>query len=78
MSNILGLLHSVCEHAVRQELAVVNPCRYVEAPKGLEVDTAIRFLDHAEIEALLGAVPDGDHGRVQRVLYLAAVMTGMR
>lgn len=77
-ANCLGLLHSVCEFAVRNGWATINPCRYVEAPKTLEVDTAIRFLDQTEVEALLAAIPDGDYGRVQRVLYLAAVMTGMR
>jgi integrase len=30
------------------------------------------------VEALLKAVPDTEFGRVQRVLYLTAVMTGMR
>jgi len=77
-SNCLGFLHSIFEHAVRNDWATSNPCRYVEAPRSLEVDTAIRFLDSTEVEALLAAVPDGDYGRVQRVLYLAAVMTGMR
>jgi hypothetical protein len=31
-----------------------------------------------EVEAVLRAVPDDDFGGVERVLYLAAVMTGMR
>jgi len=77
-ANCLGLLHSVFEHAIRHDWATTNPCRYVDAPKAIEVDTAIHFLDHAEVEALLAAVPGGDFGQVQRVLYLAAVMTGMR
>ena len=46
--------------------------------EALEGETAIRFLDAEDVEALLRAVPDGPYGRVQRVLYLAAVMTGMR
>jgi integrase len=77
-SNVLGLLHSIFEFAVRNGWATANPCRYVEPPKSLEVDTAIRFLDQPEVEALLAAVPDGSYGRVQRVMYLAALMTGMR
>jgi integrase len=40
------------------------------------VDT--RFLDAGEVEALLRAVPPNDYGRVYRVLYLEAVMTGAR
>src|SRR5205807_2275887 len=41
-------------------------------------DTALRFLDPAEVEALLRTVPDDDFGRVQRVIYLTAVMSGLR
>src|SRR5205085_626302 len=76
-ANALGFLHSVFEFAVRRGWAPANPCRYVDAPRAVEADTAIHFLDSTEVEALLLAVPDSDHGRVQRVLYLAAVMTGM-
>ena len=77
-SNCLGLLHGVFEFAIRHGWATTNPCKYVDTPKAIEPDAAIRFLEHAEIEALLDATPDTDFGRVQRVLYLAAVMTGMR
>lgn len=77
-ANALGLLHAIFEYAVRRDWITTNPCRYVDAPKALDHDTAIRFLDAADVEALLRAVPDGSYGRVQRVLYLAAVMSGMR
>lgn len=77
-ANALGFLHSVFEFAVRRDWLATNPCRYVDAPKRLDIDTAIRFLDASEVEALLQAVPDGAYGRVQHTLYLAAVMTGMR
>jgi integrase len=77
-ANALGFLHSVFEFAVRRDWIATNPCRYVDAPKAVDVDTAIRFLDAPDVEALLQAAPGGPYGRVQRVLYLAAVMTGMR
>jgi integrase len=38
----------------------------------------IHFLESSEIDALLRAVPASDYGRVYRVLYLAAAMTGAR
>jgi integrase len=38
----------------------------------------VRFPDEAELEALLRAVPDDSWGGVERVLYLAAGMTGLR
>ncbi len=77
-ANALGFLHSVFEFGVRREWLAINPCRYVDAPRAVETETAIRFLDSAEVEALLAAVRDATYGRVQRSLYLAAVMTGMR
>jgi integrase len=41
-------------------------------------DPDVRFLDTEEVEALLRAVPDDPLGRVERVMYLTAAMTGMR
>lgn len=78
VANALGFLHSIFEFGVRRGWASANPCRYVDAPRSLDAETAIRFLDASEVEGLLQAVPNGSYGRVQRVLYLAAVMTGMR
>lgn len=77
-ANALGFLHSVFEFSVRRGWIAANPCRYVDAPKALDPDTAIRFLEPGEIEDLLSAVPDNAYGRVQRAMYLTAVMTGMR
>jgi integrase len=76
--NYVGLLHGIFEHAVRRGWATTNPCKRVERPKAADVDADVRFLDQAELDALLVAVPAGEVGRVERVLYLAAAMTGMR
>jgi integrase len=76
--NYLGLLHSIFEHAVRRGWAASNPCNRVEKPKAVDVDADVRFLDQAELDALLAAVPGDDVGRVERALYLAAAMSGMR
>src|SRR5205807_816462 len=78
IANALGFLSHVCEYAVKRRWVTSNTCRHVERPKSLEPDTALRFLDEEEVEALLRAVPQGDFGRVQRVLYLAAVTSGLR
>ncbi|MGO9819799.1 MAG: tyrosine-type recombinase/integrase [Solirubrobacteraceae bacterium] len=77
VSNTLGLLHSVFEYAARRGWTRENPCQRVDKPRPVESGD-IRFLDDSEVEALLRAVPDSDFGRVQRALYLTAVMTGMR
>ncbi len=79
IANALGLLNVTCEHAIKRGWAPPkNPCRDVERPRALQQDTALRFLDTADVEALLRAVPAGDFERVHRVIYLAAVMSGLR
>ena len=77
-SHCLALLQSICEYAIKQGWASdPNPCKRVDRPKRAD-SPEIHFLEQSEIEALLAAVPDTDFGRVQRALYLAAFMTGMR
>ena len=66
------------ELATRRGWAVINPLRGVERPRGGSADPDIRYLTMEEVEAVLRSVPDDELGRVERVLYLAAVMTGMR
>ena len=78
VANYLGFLHSIYRFAERRRWVTSNPCRLVEKPRAADVDADIRFLDIAEIEALLRAVPDDHLGRVEKVMYLAAAMTGMR
>lgn len=76
--NYLGLLHSIFDYALRRGWVSANPCKLVEKPTQEQEDADIRFLDQSELDALLNAVPDDELGRVERVMYLAAAMTGMR
>src|SRR3954454_5283523 len=76
--NYLGLLHSILTHAQKRGWCTDNPCKRVDGPRAEERDADIRFLDQDEVEALLAAVPDDTLGRVERVLYLTAVITGLR
>jgi len=76
--NVLGLLSSIIEFSVKHRWATSNPCKLVDRPQAANDEKDIRFLDQPEIEALLEAVPDDDYGRVQRAIYLAATMSGMR
>jgi integrase len=50
----------------------------LDGPRSTNANPDIRFLTLEEVEALLRAVPDDDLGRVERVLYLAAAMSGLR
>jgi integrase len=76
--NALGILHSIFEYARREGWVLANPCQLVDKPRASEGDPDIRFLEPEEIEALLRGVPDDDLGHVERRMYLAAAMTGMR
>ena len=75
--NYVGLLHGIFDYALRRGWVASNPCKLVDKPRSAEVDPDIRFLDQAELDALLAAVPDDYLGRVERTMYRAAAMTGM-
>lgn len=76
--NYLGLLHSIFDFAERRGWGRGNPCKRVDRPVGEQADPGIRFLDEAELEALLRAVRGDGLGPTDRVLYLTAAMTGLR
>ena len=76
--NYIGLLHGIFELAQREGWVSSNPCKLAAKPRAVPADADIHFLDQAELDALIAAVPDDDLGRVERVMYAAAAMTGMR
>jgi integrase len=76
--NWLGLLGSIFRFGERRGWTRANPVAAVERPRRTEGDPEIRFLDHEELEALIRAVPKDQLGGMERVLYRAAAMTGMR
>jgi integrase len=76
--NWVGILSATFNYARRQGWCRGNPCELVELPN-VEASGDIRFLTLEELEALLRAT--GGNGRLastDRILYLAAAMTGMR
>jgi integrase len=76
--NYVGFLHSIFAYAERQRWCVGNPCKGVELPAASTDEAEIRFLDEAELEALLRAAPSEGLGPLDRLLYLTAAMTGLR
>ena len=62
-----------CSITVEVKLA---PLQFADAQAGADPD--IRYLDRTEVEALLRAVPADVLGPTDAVLYLTAVMTGLR
>jgi integrase len=56
-----------------------NPVAYVDRPrKNRSRHQRVRFLQPAELDKLIDAVPEDTLGRVERPLYLAAALTGLR
>jgi hypothetical protein len=53
--NYLGFLHGIFDFAVRKRWAHINPCDEVEKPARADADQEIRFLEQAELDALLRA-----------------------
>ena len=78
--NHLGLLHSIFAYAERRSWTAGNPCAHVDGPRAAETDADIRFLDGAELAALLraadelvAAVPELASGRTARTGSLRRV-----
>ena len=75
--NYLGLLHAIFSHGIKRGWCAQNPVAIVDKPRvGRHSD--IRFLSLTELDAILEAAPDTPMGRNDRLLFLTAVMTGMR
>jgi integrase len=75
--NVLIFLGGIYAYAELHGLVTTNPVRRVEKPRSPE-RTEVRFLDEAELEALLRGVPGDALGGVERALYVTAAMTGLR
>ncbi|MEZ4588691.1 MAG: site-specific integrase [Gemmatimonadales bacterium] len=78
ISNHLNFLHGLFAFAVKRDWASANAVAATERPRADQGDPDIRFIDLAELEALLREVPDDVLGAVEHPLYLTAAMTGLR
>ena len=75
--NVLIFLGGIYAYAELHELVATNPVRRVEKPRSPE-RSEVRFLDEAELQAMLRGVPGDVLGQVERPLYVTAAMTGLR
>jgi len=88
--NHLNFAHGVFAFAVKHGWCTSNPVAATDRPQMEQADPDIRFLDLAELEALLraaaklavtpaeGATEPDERGHTDHVLYLTAAMTGIR
>lgn len=76
--NYLGFLHSIFSYAERRGIVSRNPVKLVDKPRASGSDPDIRFLDEAELQAVLTEVPDDARGGTEHSVYLTAAMTGLR
>jgi len=75
--NYLGLLHSIFGYALKRGWCESNPVALVEAPR-VQRNRDIRFLTLTELEAVLAVCSRTPLGRLDRLVFLTAAMTGMR
>jgi integrase len=77
--NHVNLTHSIFELGLRKQWCLSNPVKRADRPQIRSNETRIRFLYPVELEQLLASdfLPDA-FGKVERVLYLTAAMTGLR
>ena len=79
VQNHLNFLHGVFAFAIKRGWAQSNPVAYVDRPKkNRSPHQRVRFLQPAELDKLIDAVPEDTLGGVERALYLAAALTGLR
>ena len=76
--NHLNFAHGIFEFAADRKWVTANPVAAVKRPRQLGGDPDIRFLDVAELEALLRAIPGDELGALEVPLYLTAALTGLR
>jgi integrase len=75
--NWMSLVHGILAFSLKQEWVPANVADAVDRPK-VDDEEEIHFLNHAQLEALLGVCADDETGRLERTLYLVAAMTGLR
>lgn len=77
--NYVGTLSAMFRYAAhpRRRWVRENPCDVLELPPAVH-DAEIRFLTVDEVESLIDAAVAGEYRHVDRPLYAAAAMTGLR
>ena len=77
--NVIATLSALFNfaRAPQRRWASANPCEGLELPAVPE-RTEIRFLTLEEVRALVANVPPGMYEQLDRVMFLAAAMTGLR
>jgi integrase len=79
VQNHLNFLHGVFAFAIKRGWAQSNPVAHVDRPKkNRSPHQRVRFLQPAELDKLIAVVPNDTLGGIERVLYLAAALTGLR
>jgi integrase len=79
IKNHVTFLHGIFNYAVKRRYAARNPVAEVDRPRTHKpAKTRLQFLTPDELNELIRHVPDDPLGLVERVLYLAAALTGLR
>ncbi len=77
LRNYVGTLSALLNYAERNGWISANVARHVDLP-GVTRNEDIRFLEPAEVQMLADAAIEGRYQSIDRAIYLAAAMTGLR
>ena len=75
--DYVTLVSAVFTYEIRRGRCESNPVSRADLPRRGDRQE-VRYLTREELETLLAAVPADELGRLERVLYLTAAMTGLR
>lgn len=78
IDNHLTFLGGIFRYAIKRGWATANPVAALDRAPAAGGEIDIRFLDLAELDAVIRATTDDDLGKMDGVLYLAAATTGLR
>ena len=78
VANQANLLGAIFAYAVKRGLVAHNPVEAADKPRATHRDSDIRFLTMPEVGRVIAHVPDDDLGKVERIIFLTAAMTGCR
>ena len=79
VQNHLNFLHGIFSFAIKRGWGHSNAVAYLDRPKkNRSPHQRVRFLQPSELDRLIDAAPEDNLGEVERVLYLAAALTGLR
>jgi integrase len=76
--SAMWLLSGIFKFAIEEEWRTDNPVAAITMPEVETDPDEVTYLTTDEVDRVIAAVPDDEHGKVERPMYRTAQQTGMR